>query len=108
MHEGSSSLNGHYITNHYDPESKTWGQYNNEKYVQLTNEEALKSNKQGVIYILKAKSEQADDSTQSPNDSSTNPTPPQEVYVGGTQSPNVSSQNPTSPHDVYEGGTHIF
>ena len=57
VHRGSRSTNGHYITTHFNAAQNRWEYLNNEKGRVLTDEQANQINKQGIIYVLKASSD---------------------------------------------------
>ena len=92
---------GHYITNHFNQQFNQWEKLDNQACSALSNQEAQKINKKGVLYILRAQDKDVDDSDK--NEDSIVIIP--EVTAVPNQFPHPS---PTSPYEVYEGGTHIF
>ena len=52
IHEGVA-VNGHYYTTHFKENTKKWEMVNDDKCEEISEEEANKHNKHGVIYVLK-------------------------------------------------------
>ena len=52
IHYGTPT-NGHYVTTHYNEDKTKWEKIDDEKYVQLSNIQAERLNRHGVIYVLK-------------------------------------------------------
>ena len=53
VHYGSQSENGHYVTNYFDEQEKSWFNINDEKIIKLSNKEAAKINEDTVVVVLK-------------------------------------------------------
>ena len=92
---------GHYITNHYNQQSNQWEKLDNQACSALSDEEAQKLNKKGVLYILRAQNKDLDDSDKIEDSLIMLP----DVTAVTKQIP---PPNPTSPQEVYEGGSRVF
>ena len=99
IHKGTTS-NGHYITTHYDEHQGGWEVINDASCKHISNNEAEKINKHGVIYILRTKVAKAEPSKDKENTNQANKTinlnKEPEVEGSGHPSDNTQKTNKTT------------